>query len=90
EIVELSEEAVVLDLLFSFARPQRYPDLHDVKIKTLVGLADAAQKYEVYAAIVTCKILMRTNIPTHPVEVFRYAGKYQYVDFLDDTAPLLL
>ncbi|TFK64122.1 hypothetical protein BDN72DRAFT_861596 [Pluteus cervinus] len=90
EIVHLSEGAIILDLLFSFARAGRYPDIHTLEIKTLVALADAAEKYEVYSAVMACKILMRVNLERQPLQVFIYAEKYQYTDLLDETAIFVL
>ncbi|TFK64126.1 hypothetical protein BDN72DRAFT_802477 [Pluteus cervinus] len=90
EIVKLPEGAVVLNTLFAFTRPQRYPDLHDLEIEGLVELGDVAEKYEVYPAIMACKIIMRMKISAHPLEVFVYAAKYDYLDLLDATAPSVL
>ncbi|TFK64128.1 hypothetical protein BDN72DRAFT_963431 [Pluteus cervinus] len=90
EIVDLPEGGVVLDHLFSFTRPGRYPILHTLNIGTLVELADAAEKYEVYSAIMACSHLMRMNLTKHPLQVCRYAGKYQYPDLIDDVSPLML
>ncbi|TFK62870.1 hypothetical protein BDN72DRAFT_902877 [Pluteus cervinus] len=90
ELIDLPERAIILDLLFSFTRPQRFPDIHTLGIETLIELGDAAEKYEVFAAIMACKILLRVNIPTHPLRVFQYAGKYEYSDLMDDAAPFIL
>ncbi|TFK64127.1 hypothetical protein BDN72DRAFT_861600 [Pluteus cervinus] len=81
--IDLPEKAVVLDLLFSFTRPQRYPDLHALEIEILEEFGDAAEKYEVYAAIITCKTVMRMNTSLHPLRVFKYAAKYEYQDLVD-------
>ncbi|TFK64125.1 hypothetical protein BDN72DRAFT_901824 [Pluteus cervinus] len=90
EIVDLSEGGVVLDFLFSFCRAGRYPDIDTLEIGTLLGLANAAEKYEVYSAVMACKILMKVNLSTHPFEVFLYAAKNQYMDLLDATAIYVL
>lgn len=58
EAVPLTETAAVLDLLFQFMYPQVQPDLHKVPFKTLAGLAEAAEKYQVYAALQLIKIHM--------------------------------
>ncbi|TFK62868.1 hypothetical protein BDN72DRAFT_964280 [Pluteus cervinus] len=90
EIVSLPEGGVVLDNLFSFARPGRYPIIHALNMETLVLLADAAEKYEVYGAITACNTLMRVNLTTHPLQVYRYAGRYEYPDLMDDVALFVL
>jgi|ERR1700722_10052190 hypothetical protein len=51
EIVHLTEPAAVLDLLLQYVHNQPPPDLEEVDFKVLMGLADAARKYEVYPAI---------------------------------------
>jgi hypothetical protein len=56
--VRLSENAETLELLFQFCYPKRLPDMETVKFEVLAQLAEAAEKYEVYAAICVCKILM--------------------------------
>ncbi|TFK64139.1 hypothetical protein BDN72DRAFT_802489 [Pluteus cervinus] len=90
EQVNLSERGYILDLLFQFAYPQRYPDVKSLAVDILSELADAAEKYEVYGAISVCDIVMRFTIPTHPVEVFAYATRYNYLDLADEAAPFVL
>lgn len=58
EIVPLSESAEVLDLLFQYIYPQRPPDLKAVDFKTLAAVAEAVEKYQVFAAMEICNILM--------------------------------
>lgn len=58
DIVHLPEGAIVLDLLFQFMYPQRQPDLKRVEFEILQQLAEAAEKYQVFAAMATCKMLM--------------------------------
>jgi DNA-binding transcriptional regulator YbjK len=54
EIVQLSETSDVLDLLFQYMYRQRQPELKDVTFKVLAGLAEAAEKYVVPAALDCC------------------------------------
>jgi len=51
EIVHLTEPAAVLELLLQYMHIQEPPDLALVDFKDLLGLAEAAHKYEVYFAI---------------------------------------
>ena len=53
-IVQFSESSHVLDLLFQHMYRQRQPDLKDVKFEVLAGLAEAAEKYVVPAALDCC------------------------------------
>lgn len=48
----------MLDLLFQFVYPKRHPDLKEVEFTLLAQLAEAAEKYEVYAAMQICKVRM--------------------------------
>lgn len=59
ELVELTEAADVLELLFQFIYPRRQPDLLNIEFVLLAEIAEAAEKYEVYAAMNTCHSRMR-------------------------------
>ena len=59
EFVPLSEDSTTLELLFSFMYPRRHPDLESTPCEILAPLAEAAEKYEVFAAMNICKIRMR-------------------------------
>ncbi|TFK64131.1 hypothetical protein BDN72DRAFT_846883 [Pluteus cervinus] len=61
EAVPLSEDSITLDLLFQFAYPKHHPDLRNLEMNTLMNLAHAAEKYEVYAAVSICRLLMSYN-----------------------------
>ena len=54
EIIPLTEDAGTLDLLFQFMYPQKQPDLREIGTETLIELAEAAEKYQVFAAMETC------------------------------------
>lgn len=58
EIVELTEPAATLELLFQFIYPQRYPSL-TVDFAVLDTIAEAAEKYQVYSCMALCHIYMR-------------------------------
>jgi hypothetical protein len=60
EIVNLTEDAatVTLELLFQFVYPQRHPNLSDSPYEVVAPLAEAAEKYEVFAAMNICGIRM--------------------------------
>ena len=59
EIVPLSEDSAVLDLLLQYMYRQPQPDLRNVRFSTLEALAEAAEKYQVYSATTVCNIFMR-------------------------------
>jgi len=84
EVIPLAEMAEVLELLFQFMYPQRHPDLKTVEFKTLNGLAEAVEKYQVYPALQMCKLFMAAEIPQHGIEVLEYAAKHMYTDLLQE------
>lgn len=59
EIVLLSETSTTLDLLLQYMYRQPQPDLQEVDFDTLAGVAEAAEKYQVHAAITVCRIFMK-------------------------------
>jgi hypothetical protein len=62
EVVEMSETAEILDLLLQFIYPQPPPDLVNIKVETLIGLAEAAVKYLFHTVIHICELQMRSVI----------------------------
>lgn len=62
EIVQLTEDSATLELLFQFMYPRRLPELKKVAFATVASLAEAAEKYEVYAAIFGCETLFRCTL----------------------------
>lgn len=58
EIVPLPESSEVLDLLFQYMYPQRQPDLTAIPFNIIAGLAEAVEKYQVYAAMGVCSTKM--------------------------------
>lgn len=59
ETTSLSEPAAVLAILFGFVHPKRYPDVEDLDFSLLADVAEAAEKYEAFAAIELCRLQMR-------------------------------
>ena len=57
EVVPLTENGDTLDLLFQYIY-QGYPDLANIDFKQLAELAEAAEKYRVFAAMTVCNIYM--------------------------------
>jgi len=83
--VVLSETSSVLELLLQYLYPGPQPSLKKVEFIDLAGLAEAAQKYEVWSAMEVSKLHMRNAIPAHGFEVLIYAAKHDF-DFLADEA----
>lgn len=59
EVVHLTESDSVLRLLFGFVHPRKHPDVEELSFPLLAGVAEAAEKYEVFSAINVCKLQMR-------------------------------
>ncbi|KZP29175.1 hypothetical protein FIBSPDRAFT_852012 [Athelia psychrophila] len=83
EIVPLTEDGATLDLLFQYIYPQPVPDLTKIGFKQLAGLAEAAEKYQVYAAIGFCQIRMSEAYSEHPFEVMMYAFRHGHGEIMD-------
>ncbi|KAK7035886.1 S-adenosyl-L-methionine-dependent methyltransferase [Favolaschia claudopus] len=88
EVVDLSESAAVLDLLFQYVYPQRQPDLSEIELPLLADLSEAVEKYQVYAAMDICKIFMGNGLQDNPLTVLNYAVRHGYSDIADEAAPL--
>ena len=54
EMVQLTEPANVLGILFAFLYPKTHPDLHGESFEMLTAVAEAAGKYEVILAVDVC------------------------------------
>ncbi|KAF8056508.1 hypothetical protein FPV67DRAFT_1431193, partial [Lyophyllum atratum] len=90
EIVPLTEDAATLELLFQYMYPQRHPHLRDVTFNTLSRLAEAAEKYEVFAAMNICSLRMKQLLPRYAAEIFSYANKHGYADIMSEAGPFVL
>jgi len=59
ERLDMQEDSEVIELLLQYMYLQRQPDLKRVPWKTMKGLAEAVEKYQVYSAMGVCNIQMR-------------------------------
>ncbi|KAF7973109.1 hypothetical protein HWV62_16222 [Athelia sp. TMB] len=83
DIVQLTETSMTLELLFQFMYPQRPPDLSALEFKSFMGVAEAAEKYQVYSAMQICAMQMESCYQDHPFEVMTYAIKHGYKRLMD-------
>ena len=58
EVVNMEENAEVLQLMLQFMHNTRQPDLNKTPFSTLAPLAEAAEKYMIYSAMQICHIHM--------------------------------
>ncbi|KDR81223.1 hypothetical protein GALMADRAFT_1124326 [Galerina marginata CBS 339.88] len=73
EIVQLTESAEVLAILFKFLYPKALPDLHGTSFTLLAAVAEAAGKYEVFSAAAICNerlVYFFPDLPLHPLPFF--------------------
>ncbi|KAG5637537.1 hypothetical protein H0H81_004234 [Sphagnurus paluster] len=63
-IAELKESSATLETIFQFIYPARHPSLEKTDFATLKVLAEAAEKYQVFAAMNFCYIRMKSDIIT--------------------------
>ncbi|KAJ3524572.1 hypothetical protein NMY22_g10938 [Coprinellus aureogranulatus] len=93
--VDLAEDGETLERLMLFMHKHRLPNLErSVSMfnppKSLMALAEGAEKYMVYSAMVVCNIRIATAVYSHPLECLAYAMKFDYPDIADAAAPLTL
>jgi hypothetical protein len=60
DAISLPEKATTLELLFRFCYPERHPDLASLDFEVLAPLAEAAEKYKVFAAMNVCHLRMKS------------------------------
>ena len=54
-----TEHSEIVDLLLQLVSLQEHPDLRSVDFNTLDLLAEAVEKYEVFAYKLLCRVLMQ-------------------------------
>ena len=59
EVVELTETASILEVLFQFIYPMPQPRLESFSSTEIASLAEAAEKYQVHPAMGACRIYMK-------------------------------
>ena len=59
EVVKLEEPSAVLEILFQYIYRQAQPDLDHVPFEVFAQVAEAAEKYQIHAAIATLRLKMR-------------------------------
>lgn len=57
--ITLPEDSEVLKVVFEYFYQKRYPDLEDKPFHLLVAIADAVEKYKIYAAMHPCTSRLR-------------------------------
>ncbi|KAJ7189081.1 hypothetical protein C8R46DRAFT_935302 [Mycena filopes] len=86
EVLKLSESSETLELLFQFMYAQPQPDVQELEFPSIAGLVEAAEKYEIYAALPPCRAQMKDFVTVHPVEVLLYAIRHNHTDLANESA----
>ncbi|KAF5371040.1 hypothetical protein D9757_010308 [Collybiopsis confluens] len=89
EIVKLTEQSETLELLFQFVYPRQFPSMRNLDFHSLISLAEAAEKYEVFAASTACFYLLRDFVHTQPKRVLQFAAMHGYHELVVDIQPIL-
>jgi hypothetical protein len=55
EIVPLTEPSNTLEVMFQFVYPKRHPKLDQQDFSSVLAIAEAVEKYEVFSAMNTCE-----------------------------------
>ena len=55
KILRLDEPSDVLKIVFQFIYPRRQPSLKGVSFHTILAVADAVEKYKIFAAMNLCE-----------------------------------
>ncbi|KAK7450524.1 hypothetical protein VKT23_012833 [Stygiomarasmius scandens] len=82
-VIPLSETAAVLEILFQYIYPETAPALNDLPFETLLEVAKAAEKYDIYLARSACVLEMVGWVNDQPREVFRFAAMHGYTSLMN-------
>ena len=56
DVISLKEPGRIVKIVLQFVRPQKHPTLKDLDFDTLLGVAKAVAKYEVFSAMNMCEL----------------------------------
>ncbi|KAF9473853.1 hypothetical protein BDN70DRAFT_843093, partial [Pholiota conissans] len=96
EPVALEESSQVLEILFQFIEPPpesrnfRHPEVDDIMIDLFFELAEAAEKYIVYAAVGVCLARMKQLLEEYPFEVLNHCARHGHPDLADRAAEITI
>ncbi|KIM42577.1 hypothetical protein M413DRAFT_10123 [Hebeloma cylindrosporum] len=92
ETVPLSEKSDVLEVLFQFIHPPqeggnyRQPCVTEMEPNLFFRVAEAAEKYAVFAAMNVCLTWMHQVVEKYPFRVLNHSGKHDYTKLADEAA----
>ncbi|KII85206.1 hypothetical protein PLICRDRAFT_335532 [Plicaturopsis crispa FD-325 SS-3] len=68
---------------------QPQPSIETISFDDLAALAEAAEKYQVYAALGPCRRYMQLDTPGHPLSVFRYSTTHGHQSMIETAEKLI-
>ncbi|PPQ80299.1 hypothetical protein CVT26_008827 [Gymnopilus dilepis] len=87
EIIDLSEPADVLGILFAFLYPKKQSDLLEHSFALVIAVAEAAEKYEVFSAMTLCSLRLMKFLPLHAPDILVHAVKHDYSSLIYAAVP---
>ncbi|KAJ3768055.1 hypothetical protein FB446DRAFT_296887 [Lentinula raphanica] len=91
EVVKLDESAATLDIMFQFVYPKRYPSLYKMEFEDLMLLAEAAEKYQVFALMNTCEFHLRKFLEEpYAMRILEFAAAHDYRGLIEELAMVLI
>lgn len=61
EIVHLTEPANILEIIFQYMHPMKQPRLQERDTTTVIAVAEAVQKYQIFAAMQLCEYRLKSE-----------------------------
>jgi len=88
EVVDLPEDAQLLELMFQFVYPRLLPSLESFEFSTLASLAIVVEKYQIFTGMKLCHSYMAHALsPDNAIAVLDYSVRYGYPSLANRAAP---
>jgi len=86
EVTHLQESASVLEVLFGFLYPKIQQSLEGLEFRVVMDVAEAAEKYEVFAAMALSEKRLRDFVSNNAAELLAHAMKHNYPKLMNESA----
>jgi len=90
ETIQLTESAATLEILFQFVYPRQFPSLERLDFDSVMLLAEAGQKYEIFGLMNACQFQLRKFKHKHPDRILEFAAQHNHGDLVTQLVPILL
>ncbi|TFK67445.1 hypothetical protein BDN72DRAFT_960970 [Pluteus cervinus] len=88
--IELTETSEIITLMLGYVHNQRYPESDKIEFEVFKQLAEAVEKYQIYAAMEACRLHMKHAAPLHSLDALAWATRHDYMEIADLAAPQTL